>query len=65
MKDQLIFEPFDLNGLTLSNRIVMAPMPPNRSANPGNVATQLTALYYQQRTSAGLIITEGNNKEMQ
>jgi N-ethylmaleimide reductase len=59
MNDQLIFEPFNLNGLLLSNRVVMAPMTRNRSANPGNVATTLTALYYQQRASAGLIITEG------
>jgi len=65
MKDQLIFEPFDLNGLSLSNRIVVAPMTRNRSANPGNVATEITPLYYQQSTSAGLIITDGNKKEMQ
>lgn len=59
MNDQIIFEPFNLNGLLLSNRMVMAPMTRSRSANPGNVATELTALYYQQRASAGLIITEG------
>lgn len=59
MNDQIIFEPYNLNGLALSNRMVMAPMTRSRSANPGNVATELTALYYQQRASAGLIITEG------
>lgn len=59
MDHQLIFEPFNLNGLSLRNRIVMAPMTRSRSDNPGNVATGLTALYYQQRASAGLIITEG------
>jgi len=59
MNDQIIFEPYNLNGLALSNRIVMAPMTRSRSANPGNVATELTARYYQQRASAGLIITEG------
>jgi N-ethylmaleimide reductase len=59
MNDQIIFEPYNLNGLSLSNRMVMAPMTRSRSANPGNVATELTALYYQQRASAGLIITEG------
>lgn len=37
----------------------MAPMTRSRSNNPGNVATELTAKYYQQRASAGLIITEG------
>lgn len=59
MNDQLIFEPFNLNGLSLRNRIVMAPMTRSRSANPGNVPTELTALYYSQRASAGLIISEG------
>jgi len=59
MKDNLIFEPFNLAGLALKNRIVMAPMTRSRSDNPGNVATELTALYYKQRASAGLIITEG------
>jgi len=59
MNDQIIFEPFNLKGLSLTNRMVMAPMTRSRSANPGNVATDLTALYYQQRASAGLIITEG------
>jgi N-ethylmaleimide reductase len=59
MNDQIIFEPFNLNSQQLSNRVVMAPMTRNRSANPGNVATTLTALYYQQRASAGLIISEG------
>jgi N-ethylmaleimide reductase len=54
-----IFEPYHLKGLTLNNRIVMAPMTRSRSVNPGNVATDLTALYYTQRASAGLIITEG------
>ncbi|MBD1384315.1 alkene reductase [Mucilaginibacter rigui] len=59
MNDQIIFEPYNLNGLQLSNRIVMAPMTRSRSDNPGNVATELTACYYRQRASAGLIITEG------
>lgn len=37
----------------------MAPMTRSRSANPDNVATELTAHYYKQRATAGLIITEG------
>lgn len=59
METAIIFEPYSLNELKLNNRIVMAPMTRSRSANPGNVATELTALYYKQRASAGLIITEG------
>jgi N-ethylmaleimide reductase len=49
--------PVAIGALTLPNRIVMAPMTRNR-AGPGNVPTALTAEYYSQRASAGLIITE-------
>lgn len=59
MQEQPLLEPFQLNGLQLKNRIVMSPMTRSRSDNPDNTATELTALYYEQRASAGLIITEG------
>lgn len=59
METAIIFEQYSLNELNLNNRVIMAPMTRSRSANPGNVATELTALYYKQRASAGLIITEG------
>jgi NADH:flavin oxidoreductases, Old Yellow Enzyme family len=59
MNNQTLFESYELNGLKLKNKIVMAPMTRSRSDNPNNVATELTALYYKQRSSAGLIITEG------
>jgi N-ethylmaleimide reductase len=61
MQEQPLLEPFQLNGLQLKNRIVMSPMTRSRSNNPDNAATELTALYYSQRASAGLIITEGTN----
>ncbi|MGH3164598.1 MAG: alkene reductase [Trebonia sp.] len=51
------FDPFDLGGLALANRIVMSPM--TRSRAVGQAPTPLMAEYYAQRTSAGLIITEG------
>ncbi len=54
-----IFDSYNLNGIQLNNRMVMAPMTRSRSTNPETVATALTALYYKQRASAGLIITEG------
>ena len=57
--NSLIFEPYDLNGLTLSNRIVMAPMTRSRADNSIHAATKLHALYYSQRATAGLIITGG------
>lgn len=59
MKKQTLFESYDLKGIQLKNRVVMAPMTRSRSDNPDNVATELTAQYYKQRSSAGLIITEG------
>ncbi|MEU7580745.1 alkene reductase [Streptomyces sp. NPDC041068] len=52
------FESIDLSGTQLGNRIAMAPMTRSR-AGEGGVATDLTAEYYAQRASAGLIITEG------
>lgn len=48
---------YQLGPLTLSNRIVMAPMTRCRAID--NVPNTLMAQYYAQRASAGLIITEG------
>ena len=52
------FQPFELAGTTLANRIAMAPMTRSR-AGAGGVPTELVAEYYAQRASAGLIISEG------
>ncbi|CAM5560331.1 Alkene reductase OS=Streptomyces alboniger OX=132473 GN=CP975_07900 PE=4 SV=1 [Streptomyces alboniger] len=52
------FDPIDLSGTLLANRIAMAPMTRSR-AGQGGVPTELTVEYYAQRASAGLIITEG------
>ncbi|KAG8148882.1 alkene reductase [Burkholderia catarinensis] len=43
--------------LTFKNRVFMAPMTRGRSKD--QVANELTATYYAQRASAGLIFTEG------
>ncbi|MGL1833708.1 alkene reductase [Rhodocyclaceae bacterium SMB388] len=51
-----LFDPITLGALRLPNRIVMAPLTRNRS--PGAVPAPITATYYAQRASAGLIITE-------
>lgn len=59
MKEQALLQPYDMKGLQLKNRIVMAPMTRSRSDNPEGAATALTAQYYEQRAEAGLIITEG------
>ncbi|GAA5647677.1 MULTISPECIES: alkene reductase [Vibrio] len=54
----LLFEPTQLKQLSLSNKIVMAPMTRARSSQPGNIPNAMMAEYYAQRASAGLIITE-------
>ncbi|MDN5727181.1 MAG: alkene reductase [Propionibacteriales bacterium] len=52
-----LFDPITVGKLHLSSRLVMAPMTRNRATADGLV-TDLTAEYYEQRASAGLIITE-------
>jgi N-ethylmaleimide reductase len=52
-----LFTPIALGPLKLPNRVVMAPLTRSRAAE-GNVPTLLNALYYAQRASAGLIISE-------
>ena len=54
-----LFSPAPLGRITLSNRIVMAPMTRNRCL--GNIPGELVATYYGQRASAGLIVTEGTS----
>lgn len=50
---------FKSKHIQLSNRIVMAPMTRSR-AGKGFAPTDLNKIYYEQRSSAGLIITEGS-----
>ncbi|GLK71040.1 alkene reductase [Ancylobacter dichloromethanicus] len=52
-----LFDSYRLGGITLSSRIVMAPLTRNR-AGAGLVPSPLAVEYYRQRASAGLIITE-------
>lgn len=52
-----LFQPYDLGPITLANHIVMAPLTRNR-AGAGLVPNELTATYYAQRATAGLLITE-------
>ena len=54
-----LFESFQLGNTTLKNRIVMAPMTRSRAID--NIPNNLMAQYYQQRASAGLIISEGTS----
>jgi N-ethylmaleimide reductase len=52
-----LFSPAKLGSIELKNRIVMAPLTRNR-AGEGGVPQPLNVTYYEQRASAGLIITE-------
>ncbi|TDT98406.1 2,4-dienoyl-CoA reductase-like NADH-dependent reductase (Old Yellow Enzyme family) [Streptomyces sp. 846.5] len=56
---QLLSRPFTLGGLTVPNRIVMAPM--TRKFSPGGVPGEAVAAYYARRAAGGvgLIVTEG------
>ena len=52
-----LFDPVSVGRLKLPNRLLMAPMTRSRASTDG-VVTALTAEYYAQRASAGLIISE-------
>jgi N-ethylmaleimide reductase len=52
-----LFDPIRFGHIDCSNRIVMAPLTRNR-AGPGQVPTALMSTYYEQRASAGLIVSE-------
>jgi N-ethylmaleimide reductase len=56
-RSQNILSSFQVGPYSLANRLVMAPMTRNR-AGVNNVPTDLNVVYYTQRASAGLIITE-------
>lgn len=52
-----LFSPVTLGSIELSNRMVMAPLTRNRSSMEG-VPQDMNVTYYEQRATAGLIITE-------
>ena len=54
-----LFTPTALGPLNLRNHLVMAPL--TRSRAIGNIPNELMAEYYGQRSTAGLIITEGTS----
>jgi len=59
MKAYKLFTPVKVGSMELKNHVVMAPM--TRCRAIGNVPNELMAKYYQQRSGAGLIITEGTS----
>ena len=59
--NQALLKPLNLNGLELKNRVVVAPMTRSRAVNEESAPIEgLHDVYYAQRASAGLIITEGS-----
>ena len=54
-----LFSPVRVGPVELRNRVVMAPMTRSRAA-AGNVVAPLTATYYAQRATAGLIVSEAS-----
>jgi 2,4-dienoyl-CoA reductase-like NADH-dependent reductase (Old Yellow Enzyme family) len=58
MTVEKLFQALDLGSIQISNRIVMAPMTRSRATANG-LATPSIATYYEQRSTAGLLISEG------
>jgi N-ethylmaleimide reductase len=59
MEQKKLFSTNVLGKIELKNRIVMAPMTRSRAIK--NIPNDLMATYYEQRSEAGLIITEGTS----
>ncbi|MGI2031620.1 alkene reductase [Rhizobium panacihumi] len=58
-----LFDPITLGDIALENRVAMAPLTRNRS--PRAVPNDLNVVYYEQRATAGLIISEGTSVTQQ
>jgi N-ethylmaleimide reductase len=54
-----LFQPYAKDSLNLANRIVMAPLTRCRAIG-NDIPGPLTVTYYEQRATAGLIISEGS-----
>ncbi len=63
MKASKFFQNLSLGPYVLQNRIVLPPLTRSRSTQPGNIPNELMATYYQQRTGAGFMVTEGTQIE--
>ena len=55
-----LFDPLQIGDITLSNRIIMAPLTRQRAGDV-RVPNALMAKYYAERASAGLIISEATS----
>ncbi|RYZ81508.1 MAG: alkene reductase, partial [Proteobacteria bacterium] len=61
MKSRLL-EPLKLGDLTVPNRIIMAPLTRSR-AGASRVPNEMMREYYEQRSGAGLILSEATSIE--
>lgn len=57
----VLFDPLVLGDLHLPNRIIMAPLTRSRATGAGRIPNDLMAQYYEQRASAGLILSEATS----
>ena len=53
-----LFSPITLGTISLKNRMVMAPLTRSRAPKDSGVPQAMNVTYYEQRATAGLIITE-------
>lgn len=60
-----LFTPLKIGAITVPNRVFLAPLTRLRSIEPGDIPTPLMGEYYQQRASAGLIVTEATQISFQ
>lgn len=58
-----LFTPVELGPYQLKSRIVLPPLTRSRSSQPGDIANDLMAEYYSQRSGAGFMVTEGTQIE--
>lgn len=61
MQKSKLFAPVEFGSISLSHRVVMAPLTRLRSKQPGNIPWQLNVDYYSQRASeGGLLVSEAS-----
>ena len=60
-----LFQPLKVGDIEVANRIAMAPLTRNRAISPDTVPSPLAPLYYSQRASAGLLISEASQISQQ
>ena len=53
-----LFSPITLGSISLKNRIIMAPLTRSRAPKDSGVPQPMNVTYYEQRATAGLIVTE-------